>query len=171
MTTVNDNYRTFYLIFRDPWLKVIPHFNYMIKQNGVIISDSCVNQSGKTAPLITDINKSMQVYAKESWKENSPVVYLETIMSFKDFYEKNGKYLLVIYIDVPYLRFDLKTVKISREKGNYKRKTYKINSGDTLDEIALKFGVKAADILKINSKIKDKNLIYAGEVIKIPTKV
>lgn len=48
--------------------------------------------------------------------------------------------------------------------------TYKIKSGDTLSKIASKFGTTISAIQKANpSKIKNVNVIVAGDVITIPT--
>lgn len=50
-----------------------------------------------------------------------------------------------------------------------KTKTYKVVSGDTLSEIAQKFGVSVKDIKNANSNlIKDVNIIRVGWVLKIP---
>lgn len=48
-------------------------------------------------------------------------------------------------------------------------KYYVVQSGDTLSGIAAKFGTTVADLVKINN-ISNPNLIYPGEVLKIPTK-
>ena len=47
--------------------------------------------------------------------------------------------------------------------------TYKIKSGDTLSAIASKFGTTISAIQKANPKIKNVNLIVAGDTITIPT--
>lgn len=48
--------------------------------------------------------------------------------------------------------------------------TYKIKSGDTLSGIAAKYGVTVSAIQKANpTKIKNVNVIIAGETITIPT--
>ena len=44
--------------------------------------------------------------------------------------------------------------------------TYKIKSGDTLSEIAQKFGTTVSKLAQLNN-IKNVNLIYAGQTIKI----
>lgn len=50
-----------------------------------------------------------------------------------------------------------------------KTKTHPVVAGDTLSEIAKKYGVSVDDIVKANaSLIKDKNLIRVGWVLKIP---
>lgn len=49
--------------------------------------------------------------------------------------------------------------------------TYKVKSGDTLSEIAAKYGVTVAAIKNANKdKIKNVNLIIAGWSLKIPVK-
>jgi len=50
-------------------------------------------------------------------------------------------------------------------------KDYKIKKGDNLTKIAKANGTTVQELLKINPKIKNPNLIYAGETIKVPTNV
>lgn len=45
---------------------------------------------------------------------------------------------------------------------------YTVKSGDTLSEIALKYKTTVDRLLKLNPSIKNKNLIYVGQVIKVP---
>jgi lysozyme len=45
---------------------------------------------------------------------------------------------------------------------------YTIHSGDSLSRIALKYKTTTDRLLKMNPTIKNKNLIYAGQVIKVP---
>ena len=44
--------------------------------------------------------------------------------------------------------------------------TYTVRSGDTLSEIAMRFGVSVSDLVRWNN-ISNPNLIYPGEVLKI----
>ena len=46
---------------------------------------------------------------------------------------------------------------------------YVIQKGDTLNKIAGVFGTTVNDIMSANPKIKNKNLIYAGDTIDVPT--
>ena len=46
---------------------------------------------------------------------------------------------------------------------------YKIKKGDNLTKIAKANGTTVQALLKANPNIKNPNLIYAGETIKIPT--
>ena len=45
---------------------------------------------------------------------------------------------------------------------------YKVQKGDTLSSIAKKYGVTVDEILKVNPEITNPNLIYVGQIIKIP---
>src|SRR5699024_7353662 len=58
--------------------------------------------------------------------------------------------------------------KTSSSSSKKEYESYKIKSGDTLSEIAAKFGTTVSKIMSANPSIKDKNLIYAGSTIKIP---
>ena len=46
--------------------------------------------------------------------------------------------------------------------------TYTVQRGDTLGEIAKRYGVSLWEILAVNPQIKNANLIYPGQVIKLP---
>lgn len=48
-------------------------------------------------------------------------------------------------------------------------KDYKIQRGDTLSELAKKNNTTVQELMKANPQIKNPNLIYAGETLKIPT--
>ncbi len=47
--------------------------------------------------------------------------------------------------------------------------TYTVKSGDTLSKIAQKAGTTINEILKMNSQVKNPNLIYAGQTFNLPT--
>jgi LysM repeat protein len=49
--------------------------------------------------------------------------------------------------------------------------TYVVQWGDTLGKIAARIGVSWRDILAVNPQIYNPSLIYAGQVIKLPTGV
>ena len=44
---------------------------------------------------------------------------------------------------------------------------YRIAPGDTMGEIALKYGTTVAKLMALNPHIKDPNMIYAGDTIRI----
>jgi len=55
---------------------------------------------------------------------------------------------------------------ISRKKSFYR--TYTIQSGDTLSSIANKFNTTVQELVSLND-LPNQNLIYTGEILKIPT--
>lgn len=46
-------------------------------------------------------------------------------------------------------------------------KTYKVKAGDTLSKIAARYGTTVSRLVAINPKIKNPNLIYVGETIRV----
>lgn len=59
----------------------------------------------------------------------------------------------------------------SSEKANQSTSsTYKVNAGDTLSTIAKKSNTTVDLLVKLND-IKNQNLIYPGQVLKLPTKI
>ena len=45
--------------------------------------------------------------------------------------------------------------------------SYQVQSGDTLSGIASKYHTTVANLMALNPRIKNANVIYAGEVIRI----
>ena len=64
------------------------------------------------------------------------------------------------------LKPEKKTTKKTETKKEYV--TYKIKSGDTLSAIAKKYGTTVSKIMAANPSIKNRNLIYTGNKLKIP---
>lgn len=59
--------------------------------------------------------------------------------------------------------------KIKKPKSTKPYKTYTVKKGNTLNSIAMRFGTSVDTIAKLN-RIKNPNLIYVGEKLKIPPK-
>ena len=49
----------------------------------------------------------------------------------------------------------------------YSSNYYTIKGGDTLSTIAAKFGTSVSNLMSLNPHIKNANLIYAGDTIRI----
>ena len=49
----------------------------------------------------------------------------------------------------------------------YSSNYYTIKGGDTLGAIAAKFGTSVSNLMALNPHIKNPNLIYAGDTIRI----
>ena len=59
--------------------------------------------------------------------------------------------------------------KIKKPESTRKNKTYTVKRGDTLSKIAIKFNTSTETLEKLNN-IKNRNLIYPGEKLKIPNR-
>ncbi|MGL5381302.1 LysM peptidoglycan-binding domain-containing protein, partial [Clostridium sp.] len=68
-------------------------------------------------------------------------------------------------ISNPNLIFPGEVIKLSSSASTVSR-TYVVKSGDTLSEIAAKFGTTTTNLAQING-ISDPNLIYPGQVLKV----
>lgn len=64
-------------------------------------------------------------------------------------------------------RYDEVQEKVNAKLGASSSKTYTVKSGDTLSAIASRNGTTVQAILAKNPSIKNANLIYAGQVIKL----
>jgi LysM repeat protein len=53
------------------------------------------------------------------------------------------------------------------DKPIQKPKFYTVKKGDTLSRIAMKFNTTVDELMKLNPQIKDPNLIYAGQRIRV----
>ena len=49
----------------------------------------------------------------------------------------------------------------------YYNNYYTVKTGDTLSAIAVKFGTTVSKLMALNPHIKNANLIYAGDTIRI----
>ena len=56
----------------------------------------------------------------------------------------------------------------NNEINDTSHKLYIVRRGNTLTQIALKYGVSIDSIVRLNN-IQNPNLIYVGEVLRIPT--
>lgn len=54
------------------------------------------------------------------------------------------------------------------EEGAFAATTYKVQSGDSMWKIAVRFEIGLSELIKANPQIKNAALIYVGQVINIP---
>ena len=105
-----------------------------------------------------------------SFANSVQITYLQNL-GCKDYPSRNWKdWGLLDCIDYDY---DYKIDDIPEEEKpqqQAKVTTYTVQTGDNLTKIANKFKITVDDILKANPQIKNKNLIYKGQIIKIVQK-
>ena len=61
----------------------------------------------------------------------------------------------------------MRGVPVSVGKSSMEYRIYRVRRGDTLDEIARRFGVSVGALKSLN-KIGDGSLIYPGQLLKLP---
>ena len=101
------------------------------------------------------------------FSETGKIIYDNSVIQSKKLYEAYKKNFVDPISSELYKLFNqTSSKKTSSSKQEYE--TYKIKYGDTLSGIAAKFGTTVSKIMSANPSIKNKNLIYAGNTLKIP---
>ncbi|MFC5474140.1 LysM peptidoglycan-binding domain-containing protein [Paraherbaspirillum soli] len=135
----------------------IKSLKYQVKRHADIIAAGATNAKGEIQKITVSLGDELQIYVEKF--ENTEMTLIKTIkvtatnLAFKI---KSSKVML-----------DMDLVKHEGDKGEYKRKTYIVKSGDTLDGICHKFGTTVRELATLNH-IKDANSISIGQVIKLP---
>lgn len=101
------------------------------------------------------------------FSETGKIIYDNSVIQSKALYNAyKTNFVDPITSDLNKLYKQTSSSSSSSSKKEYK--TYKIKYGDTLSEIAAKFGTTVSKIMAANPSITNKNLIYAGNTLKIP---
>lgn len=59
-------------------------------------------------------------------------------------------------------------LKPERSAGEYWRGTYEVKRGDTLSDVAKRYGTRVSTLLELNPSIKDKDEISVGAILRVP---
>lgn len=101
------------------------------------------------------------------FSETGKIIYDNSVIQSKALYNAyKTNFVDPITSDLNKLYKQTSSSSSSSRKKEYE--TYKIKYGDTLSEIAAKFGTTVSKIMAANPSITNKNLIYAGNTLKIP---
>lgn len=144
------------IILLDLLGKPIENAKYQVKSSNKLIAQGLTNSKG----AIVDISRDKGIFLE--------IYFLNMIgkMQLIKTIHLEKKYALVRLYSPKIL---IKTVlrQNNDRLGNYKRKTYIVKKGDTLNLIAKTYKVSLDNLIKINN-LKDKNKIYEKQVIKLP---
>ncbi len=121
-----------------------------------------------TSSIPTDTTKDV-----EQEYEYITVESGQTLSKIAEEYDTSYKYLAKINdISNPNLIYVGEEIKVpvlkSEEIHDTSHRLYIIKEGDTLSEIAEEYGVSVERLVELND-ISDPDLIYAGEILRIPT--
>lgn len=97
--------------------------------------------------------------------ETGKIIYDNTVIESKKLYDAYKKNF-VDPISKDLANINKSTPSKTTSKKEYT--SYKVKSGDTLSGIASKYGTSVSKIMSANPNIKNKNLIYTGQTLKIP---
>lgn len=99
--------------------------------------------------------------------QNYTIKYGDTLTSIANMFGTTYEYLAKINnIPNPNIIFAGQTIKVPKKNNNFTPKEYIVKEGDTLSKIAEMYGTTYQRLAEING-IKNPNLIYPGQVIKI----
>lgn len=108
-----------------------------------------------------DLNRTIEIRVKRGNTLSQIAVKYKTsvdlIVEYNNIKNRNVIYIGQI-LNIPYSNYE--------EKGETNHIIYTVKKGDTLSAIARKYNVTVNELVKLNN-IKNPNLIYVGETIKI----
>lgn len=102
------------------------------------------------------------------FSETGKIIYDNSVIQSKKLYEAYKKNFVDPISSELSKLFNQTSSKKTSSSSKKEYETYKIKYGDTLSGIAAKFGTTVSKIMSANPSIKNKNLIYAGNTLKIP---
>lgn len=130
----------------------------VIDGNGKPIVEGFTNSKGETYKLSRNKGSVVHLYVKINV---AGYQHVDTTYLASSSMEIREKFSGVV--------IDFLLEKHKGDKGEYKRKTHKVKSGETLSSIASKYGTTAKAIAKLNN-IKDPDKISIGKILKVPPK-
>ena len=130
-----------------------------------------VDKDKFTENILLDDTEEIPTVEKPKHKTEDKIVYRikkgDTLSELAQKYHTTVRHLVYLNnIKNANLIYVGEKVIISYNRINEKQKTYQIRWGDTLSEIAKRYQTTVNHLVELN-KIKNKNLIYAGEMILI----
>lgn len=153
----NSNKCEAIIVFNDLVHSPIKALAYEIKRQNELLAKGKTNANGETTSVKAKLGQNIDIYVKKLENNDMKLVRSVTLTEAD----------AIITLTSPKVLLDLGLVLHEGEKSNYKRKTYKVKSGDTLAKIAHIKGSTIKELAKLN-KIKNVNNISVGQVIKLP---
>jgi GH24 family phage-related lysozyme (muramidase)/LysM repeat protein len=156
-TAIDEVISTVSVKLLDPLGKGIEGLKYQIRDGQKIVSKGATDAEGTIASFVSAIGSVLTVHVERFGTEEMKLIKKLTPWS-EDFGVKlvSGK-----------VKEKVKTQQDAGDPGAYKRKTYKVKSGDTLGKIAPRYGTNAEALAKLNG-IKVTDIIHINQVLKVP---
>lgn len=130
-----------------------------------------VDRDKYTEDILLEDTTEIPIVEKQKHETEDRIVYRvkrgDTLSELAEKYNTTVRHLIYLnHIKNPNLIYTEEKLIISYNRINNSQKTYRVKWGDTLSEIAKKYHTTVEHLVDLN-KIKNKNLIYAGEMILI----
>ncbi len=153
----NSNKSEAIIVFNDLIHSPITSLGYEVKRHNTSLAKGVTNAKGETSSIQAKLGDNIDIYVKKIENNDMKLIRSVTLTEAD----------AIITLTSPKVLLDLGLVIHEGEKGNYRRKTYVVKSGDTLAKIAHKQGTTVRELSHLN-KIDDVNSISVGQVIKLP---
>lgn len=144
--------------FKDLLGSPITKLKYQVREqkSGKLIADGVTNSKGETVKISRDIETELSVYVKKFASEDMKLIKT-VILTHPQ---------MIVNLSSFKILFDLDLVKHEGPKGKYKRKTYVVKPGDTLEKIAKAHGSTVTELAKLNH-LHDPDVLSVGQIIKL----
>lgn len=153
----NTNKCEVIIVFNDLIHSPIKALGYEIKLKNKSLAKGKTNANGETSSAQAKLGQNIDIYVKKLENNDMKLVRSVTLTETD----------AIITLTSPKVLLDIGLVLHEGEKSNYRRKTYKVKSGDTLAKIAHIKESTVKELARLN-KIGDINSISVGQIIKLP---
>lgn len=134
----------------------IKNAKYQVKNGNHLVAEGVTNAKGAIVDISRDKGVVLEIYFQNIFNQ----------MQFINKVRLEKSYAIVkLYSPLLLIKTQLRE---NGSSGQYKRKTYKVKKGDTLQKISKETNCSISEIQRIN-KIMDVNKIWEGQILKIPT--
>lgn len=143
----------------DPLGQGIEGLKYQINKGARIVAKGVTDGQGKIAPFASELNVPLTLYVKRFGSDEMKMI--KTFIPWSEFFP-----VKLLSSKVKEL---MKLVEDEGAPGKYKRKTYVVKPGDTLESVAQANGTSVGTLATLNGIAAD-SAISAGQVLKLPPK-
>lgn len=134
----------------------IKNAKYQVKNGNHLVAEGVTNSKGAIVDISRDKGVVLEIYFQNIFNQ----------MQFINKVRLEKSYAIVkLYSPSLLIKTQLRE---NGHSGQYKRKTYKVKKGDTLQKISKETNFSISEIQRIN-KIMDVNKIWEGQILKFPT--
>lgn len=143
----------------DPLGHGIEDLKYHIKNGPKIVTKGVTDGQGKLKPFTSPINVPLTLYVKRF--SSDEMKKIKTFIPWSEFFP--------VKLMSSKVKELMEFVEDDGAPGQYKRKTYKVKAGDTLESVAQANGTSVGALASLNGIATD-SVISAGQTLKLPPK-